>query len=71
MGIMTNILAGILTSLLTKLAWEKLVLRVIVNLLRYAEKSCSNQAVKDVIDSIADEIEAVLTGKPSEIEAPK
>ena len=71
MSMITSILAGILSTVLTKLAWEKLVLRVTVNLLRYAEKNASNQAVKDVLDSIADELEAVMTGKPSKIEETK
>jgi len=71
MSMITSILAGILSSVLTRLAWEKLVLRVTVNLLRYAEKNASNQGVKDVLDSIADELEAVMTGKPSKIEETK
>lgn len=67
MSIVTSILAGILSTILTQLAWEKLILRVLVNLLRYAEVHSSNQAVKDVIHDIADELYAVLTGKPSVI----
>lgn len=71
MPVLTNIIALTLSTILTKVAWEKLILKVLINLLRWVERSSSTQVVKDVVDSVADELEAVVSGKPVEAQEPK
>jgi hypothetical protein len=54
---MTNLVSGILVGILTSIGWQKLIVSVGIDCLRYWSKNADNELVKNILDDLADAIE--------------
>jgi hypothetical protein len=63
MGAITSGLAGILVGILQTIGWEKLIVRVLINLLDSLVASTTNKLTKDIADPVKEALQDVAAKK--------